>query len=184
MKEVPYFPLYAANIMASRPYKLMSLGERGLWIGITLECWVNGGVPSDYMEMSKILGFSKVEIENFFSKYQMSFFQKVNDQLVSKELNEYRAGYEERREKQRLGGIKGAERKKEKQIKVAEGEAFIEGEPKGRAVGSLSYFNSNSVNSSQLINKGLLDQSNDEWVRDYTLASDLSGAYIKESRGS
>lgn len=164
MKEVPYFPLYAANIMASRPYKLMSLGERGLWISITMECWVNGGVPSDYAEMGKILGFSKPEIENFFSTYQTAFFEKANGQFISKELNEYRAGYEERREKQRLGGIKGAEIKKEKQMKVAEVKNLPQGEPHGQAIGSLSYFNSNSVNSSQLINKEVLAQSNDEWL--------------------
>lgn len=183
MKEVPYFPLYAANIMASRPYKLMSLGERGLWISITMECWVNGGVPSDYMEMGKILGFSKTEIENYFSKYQTAFFEKVNDQFVSKELNEYRAGYEERREKQRLGGKKGAERKKEKQMRGPEDKTLPQGEPKGQPMGSLSYLNSNSVHSNQFINKEVLEQTNDEWVSDYTFSSDSPTAYMKASKG-
>lgn len=164
MKEVPYFPLYAANIMASRPYKLMSLGERGLWITITMECWVNGGVPSDHAEMGKILGFSKTEIENFFSTYQTAFFEKANGQFVSKELNEYRVGYEERREKQRLGGKKGAERKKEKQVKGVEAKNLVQGQPQGQPIGSLSYLNSNSVTSNQLINKEVLAQSNDEWL--------------------
>lgn len=182
MKDVPYFPLYAANIMASRPYKLMSLGERGLWISITMECWVNGGVPSSHIEMAKILGFSRVEVENFFSTYQTAFFEKVNDQFVSKELNEYRAGYEEKREKQRLGGIKGAERKKEKQMKYAEDETLPQGEPKGQPVGSLSYFNSNSVNSSQLINKEVSNQTNQEWLSDLENAPE-AGDYRDQSKG-
>lgn len=182
MKEVPYFPLYAANIMASRPYKLMSLGERGLWISITMECWVNGGVPSDHAEMGKILGFSKTEVENFFSTYQTAFFEKVNDQFVSKELNEYRTGYEERREKQRLGGKKGAERKKEKQMKVAGVKNLPQGEPHGQAIGSLSYFNSNSVNSSQLINKEVSNQTNQEWLSDYKNAPEACD-YRDQSKG-
>lgn len=182
MKEVPYFPLYAANIMASRPYKLMSLGERGLWISITMECWVNGGVPSDYAEMGKILGFSKPEVENFFSTYQTAFFEKANGQFVSKELNEYRVGYEEKREKQRLGGIKGAEIKKEKQMKVAEVKNLPQGEPQGQAIGSLSYLNSNSVNSSQLINKEVSNQTNQEWLSDLENAPEAND-YRDQSKG-
>ena len=68
MKPVPYFPLYAANIIASRPYRLMSSVEKGLWISITMECWVNGGVPADAGEMAKILGVPEAEIKHFFSK--------------------------------------------------------------------------------------------------------------------
>lgn len=183
MKEVPYFPLYAANIMASRPYKLMSLGERGLWISITMECWVNGGVPSDYMELGKILGFSKTEVENFFSTYQTAFFERVNGQFVSKELNEYRAGYEKRREKQRLGGIDGAKKKKEKQ----EAKKLIQGQPiaipDGQPKGSLSYLNSNSVTSNQFINKEVLAQSNDEWLTELENAPEASN-YRDQSKGN
>lgn len=182
MKEVPYFPLYAANIMASRPYKLMSLGERGLWISITMECWVNGGVPSDYREMGKILGFSKTEVENFFSTYQTAFFEKVSDQFVSKELNEYRAAYEEKREKQRLGGIDGAKRKKERQVKGVEAITLPQGTPQGEPKGSLNYLNSNSVTSNQLINKEVSAQSNDEWVAELENAPE-AGDYRDQSKG-
>ena len=111
MKDVPYFPLYAANIMASRNYKLMSLGERGLWITISLECWVNGGVPADFKHMAKILGFPEQEINQFFSNYQTTFFHIENDQYVSRELEEYRKGYLVTREKQRLAGLETAEKK-------------------------------------------------------------------------
>ena len=44
IKDVPYFPFYAANIMSSRSFRLMSLKERGLLIapsniGMTYILW-------------------------------------------------------------------------------------------------------------------------------------------------
>jgi len=65
--------------------------------------------------MSKILGFPEEELKKFFSNYQTSFFRIENSQYISKELEDYRQGYLEKREKQRLGGLKGAENKKAKQ---------------------------------------------------------------------
>jgi uncharacterized protein YdaU (DUF1376 family) len=183
MKDVPYFPCYAANILSSRSYRLMSLSERGLWISIWMECWINGGVPANFKEMAKILNFPEDEVRHAFSSLHSTFIHEESGQYISKELNEYRSGYEERREKQRLGGIKGSERKKEKRAKMERIEAVPQGVPKGVPKGSLSYINSNSVTSNQLINKEVLVQSNDEWVMDYENTPD-AGEYVRHSRGS
>ena len=86
MKDVPYFPLYAANFLASRPYKLMSLQQRGLWISIYMECWVNGSLPADLNEMAKLLGFPALEVEQSISQLLYSFVEEVDGQLISKEL--------------------------------------------------------------------------------------------------
>lgn len=181
MKDVPYFPMYAANIIASRPYKLMSLSERGLWITIALECWVNGGVPSNFKEMSKILGFSEGELKNFFSNYQTSFFHIENGQYISKELEDYRQGYLEKREKQRLGGLKGAENKKAKQKASQEAVASQpEGLPIGQPKGSLSYLNSTSINSNQLSKKTISDGEFESWMNGEV---DTAEAYLRASRG-
>lgn len=186
MKDVPYFPMYAANIIASRPYKLMSLLERGLWITIALECWVNGGVPSNHKEMSKILGFSEGELKNFFSNYQTSFFQIENGQYISKELEGYRQGFIEKREKQRLGGLKGVENKKAKQ-KATHAEVIgeLQGIPLGQPEGSLSYINSDSIESnsfklSQLTNKRITDEEFENWINGDAVSAD---DYSRASRG-
>ena len=186
MKDVPYFPCYAANILSGRPFRLMSLAERGLWISVLMECWVNGSVPSNLKEMAKILNFSEDEVRESFSQLHSAFFHEEGNQYVSNELNGYRAQYEERREKQRLGGIKGARRKKEKQSKV---EKFINlpqgepnGAPKGQPKGSLSYINSTSFNSNQLINKEVSEQTNDEWISDFEDAPEAND-YLRQSRG-
>lgn len=186
MKDVPFFPMYAANTMACRSYKLMSLPERGLWITITLECWVNGGVPSNFNEMSKILGFPEDELKKFFSNYQTVFFHNQNGQYISKELEEYRQGYMERREKQRLGGLKGAENKKAKQKKVIdEAKGQPQGIPLGQPKGSLSYINSTSINSSsinlnQLTKKKMTNEEFESWMDG---EPDISDAYLKATRG-
>jgi len=189
MKDLPYFPMYAANIMSSRSYKIMNLTERGLWITVSLECWVNGGVPSSFKDMSKILGFPEEELRQYFSKYQTTFFHIENGQYVSRELEEYRKGYEEKREKQRLGGIKGAKEKLAKQkATLDEVQGLHEGVPIGQPKGSLSYFNSDSIklgsmNSNQLTKKELTDDAFDKWMDGADDAPDISNAYLKASRG-
>lgn len=185
MKDVPYFPLYAANVMASRNYKLMSLGERGLWISITLECWVNGGVPADFKQMAKILGFPEQEIFQFFSNYQTTFFHVEGDQYISRELEDYRQGYLATREKKRLGGIKGAKEKKARQ-KSAQNEA--QGIPEGQPAGSLIQFKSasiksSSINSNQLTNKKLTDKEFEDWMDGSPDAPDIAKEYLRQSRG-
>jgi len=191
MKDVPYFPLYAANIMASRNYKLMSLGERGLWITISLECWVNGGVPADFKHMAKILGFPEQEINQFFSNYQTTFFHIENGQYVSRELEEYRKRYLATREKQRLAGLETAEKKKEKQRLSKEAQPQA-GQPvaipEGQPVGSLVQFKSasiksSSINSNQLTKKELSDKEFEAWMDDADDAPDIAKDYLRASRG-
>ena len=191
MKDVPYFPMYAANIIASRTYRLMSLAERGLWVTITMDCWINGGVPSNFKEMSKILGFSEEELKQYFSKYQTTFFHIENGQYISKELEEYRRGYLATREKQRLAGIESAQKKKDKQ-KQAKDIAADQGPPpalpEGQPKGSLSYINSASIkssfiNSNQLTNKKLTDEQYESWMDDADDAPDITNDYLRASRG-
>ena len=184
MKAVPYFPLYAANIIASRPYRLMSLGEKGLWISITMECWVNGGVSADFGEMSKMLGVTEAEVRNFFSKYLTVFFEKVSGQYISRELEEYRASYENTRKLKSEGGKKGAKNKLQKQS--------VDGLPQGQPIalpqgipeGSLNSVNSAQVISNQLINKEVNNQRINEWIIDYDNTPDASAVdYLHASRG-
>lgn len=191
-KAVPYFPLYAANFIASKPFRLMTIEERGLWITMQLECWVNGSVPADQKELAKYLGCSIEEIQRSFTQKQYSFLEKIGDELKSPELEEQRKEFMERREQQRLGGIKGAKQKKENQAveKLIEAQGQPPALPEGQPKGSLSYINSasiksSSVNSNQLINKGEISDSNKAWLEaafDET-PKIMPRDYSKESRG-
>jgi len=184
MKPVPYFPLYAANILASKPFKMMTIEERGLWITIQMECWVNGSVPSDLKDLAMYLRFTPDELQCWFTQNQFSFLQKIGNELKSPELEEYRQGYLAAREKQRIGGIQGAEKRRQKQAKevlVKQGQP--QGAPEGQPIGSLDYVNSDSFKSNQLVRSETMDAENKAWVDEYENAPDLSNEYLKASKG-
>jgi hypothetical protein len=111
-KPVPYYPLYAANFIASKIFRLMSIEERGLWITIQMECWVNGSVPSDSKELTQYLGATSEEIHRSLTQKQFTFLENIRGEHKSPELEAYRKGFIDRREKQRLGGIDGAKKKR------------------------------------------------------------------------
>ncbi|MBT8536882.1 hypothetical protein G6715_03700 [Polynucleobacter paneuropaeus] len=188
MKPVPFFPLYAANVLASKPFKMMTTEERGLWITIQMECWVNGSVPSDLKDLAKYLGVGHDEVQRSFSQKQFSFLQNVGNELKSPELEEQRKKYMDGREQQRLGGIEGAKRKAEKERQRQAKEAFgrqgqPQGMPAGDPKGSLIQFNSNSINSNQLIRSEVSDAENRAWVEAYVNAPDAAEDYLRASKG-
>jgi hypothetical protein len=188
MKAVPYFPLYAANFLASKPFRMMSIEERGLWITIQMECWVNGSVPSDLKDLAKYLGVSHDEVQRSFTQKQLSFLQKVGGELKSPELDEYRQDYLAVREKQRLGGIEGAERKREKERQRQAKEALAmqsqsQGLPEGQPKGSLGYVNLDSFKSRQLVRSEIMNAENKAWVDEYDSTPDLSNSYLRSSKG-
>jgi uncharacterized protein YdaU (DUF1376 family) len=189
-KAVPYFPLYAANFIASKPFRLMTIEERGLWITMQLECWVNGSVPADQKELAKYLGCSIEEIQRSFSQKQYSFLEKIGDELKSPELEEQRKEFMERREQQRLGGIKGAKQRKENQAveKLTKEQGQPPALPEGQPKGSLSYINSasiksSSVNSNQFTNMKLTDKEFESWMDDAKDAPDITNDYLRASKG-
>ena len=181
MKDVPFFPLYAANIMASRPFRMMNLEQRGLWITLMMECWVNGSVPSNSIDMAKFLGLPAEEVSRSISSLQTFSLDEQGSHLISKELEEYREGYLKSREGKSRGGKLGAERKREKQRQKELGNP--QGIPKGEPKGSLIQFKSNSLNSNQLIKKGVMSEENKAWVNEYENTPDFSNDYLRTSKG-
>jgi hypothetical protein len=141
-----------------------------------MECWVNKSVPSDLADMAKILSLTLDEVKIAYTNLQSTFLHEQGGQIISHELEGYRKGYLEIREKQRLGGIKGAKQKKDKE--KGGGEGIPEGQPKG----SLIQVNSNSINSNQLLKKEVMDEEVKAWIRDYESAPEAI-SYSKASRG-
>jgi hypothetical protein len=164
----------------------MTIEERGLWISIQMECWVNGSVPSDLKELAKYLGVTYEEVQRSFTQKQLSFLQRMGDELKSPELEEQREEFMVRREKQRIGGMEGAKRKKAKQN--SENTLNNGGIPEGQPKGSLVQFNSasiksSSINSNQLTNKKLTDKEFEDWMDGSKDAPDITNEYLRQSRG-
>lgn len=105
--ERPAYQEYAAKTMAKREYRLMTLAQRGLYITLRHELWVNESVPADPVLLGKILGFEASEIEAALPAV-MPFFVVVGDSIVSPELDNYRAALNERLSRISEGASKGA----------------------------------------------------------------------------
>jgi hypothetical protein len=154
-----------------------------------MEFWVNGSLPSDVNELSKLLGFGVNEVKNALSRLQFSFVEEVNGELICKELEEYRNQFNEKREKQRLGGIVGAQKKKARNKQESPTGSILhidtlQGLPKGSPKGPLNYINLNSVNSNQLTKESINLDTNKEWLEQFNDESTSAhGDYQKASRG-
>ncbi|WON72495.1 hypothetical protein [Nitrosospira sp. Is2] len=94
----------------------MSLEERGLFISILCECWVNRSLPSDPQSIGKWLGFAKDSIEAALTERVLSFFKTDKSEITSPELERYRTKLEEQRGKMSRGGRRGATNRWEKRL--------------------------------------------------------------------
>lgn len=149
--DLPYFPLYASNIVADKRYRLMSIHERAVWISIYLECWPNGSVPADPAELAKYLGYSIEDVKAGLTERVLSFFKEVKGELISPQLEKYWGEVLARRAKQSEGGKKGAKLKRDKALN-GEGQPIgkPQGQPIGEPEGSLNTLKSNTLKSNQI----------------------------------
>ena len=104
-RKPPAYQKYASTMLASISFRSMDLAQRGLLYTMRLECWANESLPSNIDTLSNVLG-QNVKPEHL--KAVQPFFKIDESTIISPELNDYRQHLEERREKQRRGGRKGA----------------------------------------------------------------------------
>lgn len=107
-RKPPAFQVYAADELSRRSFKLATLAERGLIYTIKNECWVNGSVPADPIQLAKYLGIPEDELELSLTENVLSYFQKDGDSLICPELEDYRKHLDEIRIKKSEGGKQGA----------------------------------------------------------------------------
>ena len=110
---LPWFRVFAANLISDHNFRVMRLSERGLLLTMLSECWVNEAVPADLEKMSRFLGLGSDEVLQAFTPQVRSFFQPSEQSLVSPFLEAQREEFFLQRLKQIEGGKKGAERKRQ-----------------------------------------------------------------------
>jgi len=113
-KQPPAYQMYASDIIATKEYRMMNLTQRGLFLSLHLDIWVNGEAPSNNHDLAIYLGFPPEEIEKARSIYLDQFFTQHGNYLRCPEHDAYKAMLDERREKQSKGGKKGQRIKKAK----------------------------------------------------------------------
>ena len=180
-RKPPAFQCYAANLIADRNYKLMTLAERGLFVSMYLESWVNSKLPANYKDLAKYLGFEEDYLKENLSERVLNFFKKDGQDYICPELEDYRNILIERNLAKANGGKKGAELKKQKK---ANDELVHKGTPSGNEEGTpsgsldknkLIKNNSNSSTGSEVFHT-----QHQSWIEEYSNTSD---AYLRASRG-
>lgn len=104
----PSFQEYANNWLANRHYRLATLAERGLLQTMRYECWVNHSLPSDPATLARVIGFTSEEVSRALPAVMPFFAETAEGQIISPELEDYRAHLASIRVKQSAGGKNGA----------------------------------------------------------------------------
>ena len=170
-KQAPAFQTYASDIMATKEYRLMNLQQRGLFVSLYFDLWVNQEAPSNKPDLAKYLGFSESEIHESLSDGLYQFFEIRNDMWVCPEHEAYMKQLNDRRAKQSAGGKKGAENKRNKS-------KLVEGQPEGsRVEKNRVELNGKEVSRDDQIRSESIDNDSmnydnvplehAEWVEDY-----------------
>lgn len=88
----PAYLEYASDVLADLNFKMMGLSERGLWISLRLQCWVNKQVPSDPQILARMIGADTQDVDAALSELVLSYFRPdTNGKLITcPELDLYR----------------------------------------------------------------------------------------------
>jgi uncharacterized protein YdaU (DUF1376 family) len=162
LRPAPAFQEYAADMLANRNFRVMSLEERGLLMTLRYECWVNQSVPANCDELAKTLGVPEVNITKAMTHRVKSFFTVNGQEMVCDELDAYRTQLSNRREAMSKGGRNGGVNT---QSKHKSNQATLEGTLK-----PLSGVQKSGVEKSKNQSSGRSNLNNietDEWLEEY-----------------
>jgi hypothetical protein len=114
LRKPPAYLEYAADVLSSLQWRMMSFAERGLWDTMRKECWVNGKVPADPVQLSLLLNKPLEEVSQALGAKVLSSFESEGEYLVSPELEAYRRSLKDKRDRMaaggRIGGLKTQKR--------------------------------------------------------------------------
>lgn len=181
-RNPPAFQCYAASLIADRNYKLMSPAERGLFMSMYLDSWVNSRLPADTKELAKYLGFEEECIRLNLTDKVLHFFKKDGEDYICPELEDYRKTLVDRNLAKAMGGKKGAELKKQKRAMdelLNKGQPI--GYPQGIPLGPLDKTKTIQNNTNSLLGKNVLSAEHQAWVDDYN--DESADDYLRASKG-
>jgi len=107
--KTPAFQLYAADFYMDT--NSWSIDEIGIYTRLLFSEWVNGPLPNDITRLARIAGCSTKRFQKGWSQIKLKFSETEDNKLFNPRLEEVRQKHKEYQEKQRLKGIKGAEKR-------------------------------------------------------------------------
>ena len=114
MRRPPAYQTYASDDLASEGYYGLGLASRGLFDAMLRAIWVNGYVPKEPALLAKAVRAELAEVTAALVPQLMEQFDALQTEprrLTYSELERQRTNLQLQRERQRLGGKKGAERR-------------------------------------------------------------------------
>jgi len=105
----PAFQLYASDFYMDT--NSWTIDEIGIYTRLLLSEWVNGPLPNDITRLARTAGCSTKRFQKGWSQIKLKFSETEDNKLFNSRLEEVRQKHKEYQEKQRLKGIKGAEKR-------------------------------------------------------------------------
>jgi len=109
MNELPYFRLYAAQLLADENIAQFTDEEVGCWVRLLCYAWCNGSIPSDPERVARLLHrhFDADDFEPIWQAISGRFVPSPDDpeRLISRRLEQERGSAEQAREDKIRAGI-------------------------------------------------------------------------------
>ena len=97
---MPFFPIYANELLADEDFQSWSPAERGCWLTLTARCWSDGSIPSNIERMAKLCSCNAEEMLKHWPSISSKFEESQTEgRLISRRI-----------EKERLLAISKAEK--------------------------------------------------------------------------
>ena len=169
-RKPPAYQEYAATMLATRNFRLMTIGERGLLYTMRLECWENKQVPVAAYDLAKYIGCDVSEIKTALTDRVKTFFHEIDGSFTCPELEDYRQHLADTKAKQSAGGKGGSAITNANRKKLSDESSNLQVPRRGSDESLVKY---SSVKSSQE-QSVVIDDIDDSFVReilDYEEAS-------------
>lgn len=109
MSKAPAFQLYAADFyMDTAHWEPETIG---VYFRLLMFEWVNGFIPNDTKQLSRIAGITQKKFKNNWKIFSHKFSQKDDEKLINRKMEEVREEQENYRKSQKESGKRGAEKR-------------------------------------------------------------------------
>ena len=84
---MPWFPIYASEMLSDEDFLAWSPAERGCWITLSARCWSDGSIPDDIERMARLCGCNAEEMLKHWSSIASKFENhQTPGRLISKRI--------------------------------------------------------------------------------------------------
>ena len=89
---LPWFPIYATEMLGDEDFLSWSPAERGCWITLSARCWSDGSIPDDIERMARLCGCDAQAMLKHWESIASKFSKSQNEgRLLSNRIEEERA---------------------------------------------------------------------------------------------